>query len=198
MSSEEQLPKHPQSSPEEPAVSDDRGLPAAESPEEQLAGVTARLDELEAENKDLRDRYLRAVADLENFRKRVRREQADAARYHAEPIVRDLLAVVDNLERAVAHAGDGESASSLAEGVGLVLKSLRDLLRQHGVAEVEATTGAPFDPAVHEAVDRRDAGGEPNRIVEVWQRGYQLHDRLLRPARVVVSSSLADGVGPQR
>jgi molecular chaperone GrpE len=97
--------------------------------------------------------------------------------------------VLDNLERALSHAGEGGQEEKVAEGVALVLKSFQDLLRQHGAKPVAANPGDVFDPALHEAVDRRETRGEANRIVEVWQRGYQLHDRLLRPARVVVSAS---------
>lgn len=162
-------------------------LPAAESLEDQIASLTARLDQVETEKRELQERVLRAAAELENYKKRVRREQADAARYAAESLVRDLLPVLDNLERALAHAGGGNGAS-LVEGVTLVLKSLTDLLQQHGVKVIEAAIGEPFDPKIHEAVDRRASDGEPNRVVELWQPGYQMHDRLLRPARVVVSA----------
>jgi molecular chaperone GrpE len=175
MSSEEHAPKP--------------GMPAAEPLEDQINGLTERLAQLETENADLRDRHLRAVADLDNFKKRVRREQAENARYGAEPLVRELLGVLDNLERALSHTGDGGQDEKVAEGVALVLKAFQDVLRQHGVTPVEANPGNAFDPARHEAVDRRETDGDPNRIVEVWQRGYQLHDRLLRPARVVVSAS---------
>lgn len=163
-------------------------LPAAESLEEQISSLTARLDEVETERRDLQDRVLRAAAELENYKKRVRREQGDAARYAAEPLVRDLLPALDNLELALTHAGTGGGAS-LVEGVTLVLKSLRDVLKQHGVKVIEARVGEPFDPNVHEAIDRRLSDGEPNRVVELWQPGYQMHDRLLRPARVVVSAA---------
>jgi molecular chaperone GrpE len=163
-------------------------LPAAESLEEQIASLTTRLDQVESERRELQDRLLRAAAELENYKKRVRREQVDATRYAAEPLVRDLLPVLDNLERALAHAAGGGEGASLVEGVTLVLKSLQDVLKQHGVKAVEARVGEPFDPNVHEAVDRRVTEGEPNCVVELWQPGYQMHDRLIRPARVVVSA----------
>lgn len=165
----------------------DGDLPVAESPEEQITNLIARLEEVDAENKRLQDQHLRSAAEVDNFKKRVRREQLEAARYAVEPLVRDLIPVVDNLELAVAHAGAG--ADSVTQGVTMVLKSLYDVLRQYGLSVVEAQPGQPFDPKLHEAVDRREVDGEPNRIVEQWQKGYQMHDRLLRPARVVVSAS---------
>lgn len=166
-------------------------LPVAESPEEQIASLTARLDTVEQERRELEDRHLRAVADLDNFRKRVRREQAEAARYAVEPLARELLAVVDNLERALEHAGGDGGTAPLVEGVSLVLRSLDEVLRRHGVTVVEAEPGQPFDPNRHEAVERREGAGEPNRIVQVWEKGYAMHERLLRPARVSVSAAPA-------
>lgn len=162
-------------------------VPAVESVDEQLATVTARLDEVETEKRDLHERLLRAAAELDNFKKRVRREQVEAARYAAEPLVRELIPVVDNLERAVSHAESG--GSSLVEGVALVLKSFHDVLRQHGVKSIEAVAGDPFDPNLHEAVERREVDGPANRIVQQWEKGYQMHERLLRPARVTVSAA---------
>jgi molecular chaperone GrpE len=168
--------------------SDADHLPVPESAEEQIAQLAARLDQLEADKKQLQDQHLRGAAELDNYKKRVRREQLESARYAAEPLVRDLIPVVDNLERAVQHAGGGGDGSSLAEGVTLVLKSLQDVLRQHGVKTIEAQKGEVFDPNLHEAVDRREDDGAANRIVDQWERGFQMHDRLLRPARVVVSA----------
>lgn len=165
-------------------------VPAVEPVEEQLASLAARVEQVEAEKRDLQERFLRSVAELDNFKKRVRREQGDAARYAVEPLVRDLVPVVDNLERALAHA-EGGAGNPLVEGVSLVLKSLLDVLKQHGVKTIEAAAGEVFDPNLHEAVERREVDGEPNRIVQLWQRGYQLHDRLLRPARVTVSAPRA-------
>jgi molecular chaperone GrpE len=191
MSSEDHPSKYPSafhSTASGSDAGDPETLPVAESAEQQVASLTARLDAVEAENRELQDRFLRSAAEFENSKKRMRRDQAEASRYAAEPLVRDLLPIVDNLERAVTHAGDG-NAASLAEGVTLVLKSLHDVLKQHGVKFVEAQAGESFDPNLHEAVDRREGDGAPNLVVDAWQRGYQLHDRLLRPALVVVSAA---------
>ena len=163
-------------------------LPASESPDEQISSLTARLDQVEAEKREADDRYLRAAADLDNFKKKTRRDQLDAARYAAEPFIRELLPVIDNLERAVAHA-ESSGDASLLEGVSLVVKSLHDLLKQNGVSVIETEVGEVFDPKRHEAIDRRLSSQGPNRVLELWQRGYTMHDRLLRPARVVVSSA---------
>jgi len=131
------------------------------------------------------DLYVRERAEVENFKKRMQREKNEALRFASESLVRDLLTVVDNLERAVEHA-DRED-SSVIEGVQLVLKSLHDILERHGVKRIEAV-GEPFDPAQHEAMAQiESAEHEPNHVVDQHHRGYRLHDRLLRPALVTVS-----------
>jgi molecular chaperone GrpE len=148
------------------------------------------LEEKTAEAHANHDRVLRERAELENFKKRMQREKADALRFASEPLIRDLLPVVDNLERAVEHAGSGQS---VVEGVRLVLKSLQDILERHGVKRIEAV-GAPFDPSRHEAMAQvESAEHEPNRVVAQHHSGYLLHDRLLRPALVSVSSRKSNG-----
>jgi molecular chaperone GrpE len=121
----------------------------------------------------------------------MQREKADALRFACEPLIRELLPVVDNLERALAH-GDGNGKSVL-EGVQLVLKSLLGILERHGVRRIEAV-GEPFDPTRHEAMARvESAETEPNRVLEQHHTGYLLHERLLRPALVTVSSRKTNG-----
>ncbi len=154
------------------------------------------LKERETEAKASYDRFLRERADLENFRKRVAREREEAARYGIEGFVKSLLPVIDNLERAVDHAASGGNGRPLLEGVGLVLKSLRSILEQHGVQVISAQ-GQPFDPAVHEAMEQVDtADHAPNTVVREHQRGYKLHDRLIRPALVGVSKRPAGSGDP--
>ena len=126
---------------------------------------------------------------MENFKKRMQREKAEALRFAIEPLVRDLLPVIDNLERAVDHAASGGNGQPLLEGVRLVLKNALDVLERHGVIRVEAAGGRPFDPNRHEAVAQvPDARRQPNQVVEQFAPGYTLHDRLLRPGQVSVST----------
>ena len=154
------------------------------SVEEYLQDLQFKLEEQTSEAKKYQDLYLRERADLENFKRRMLREKAEALRFAVEPLVRDLLAVVDNLERAVSHAGEGETL--VVEGVRLVLKSLYEVLERHGITRIDAT-GKPFDPAHHEAIARVDSPDhEPNQVVAQHQSGFLLHDRLLRPAMVSV------------
>jgi len=165
---------------------------AAPTPEaasgEEIARLQGELTKKEAEAQVNYDRYLRAVADLDNFKKRNQRERAETLRFAQEPLIRDLLPVVDNLERAVGHAEGGGNGKPLVEGVNLVLRSLLDLLEKHGVSRIEAR-GQAFDPARHEALARVELPDEePNRVVDQYQPGYLLHDRLLRAAQVTVST----------
>jgi molecular chaperone GrpE len=157
------------------------------------ASTDPEVAQLQAELADLRDRSVRTLADFENYRKRSERERDDLRRYAVSDVLRDLLPVVDNLERALAAGG---SVDDLKLGVDLTLRQFKDLLRQRGVAEVKAA-GEPFDPAVHEAVAREeDPGVAVPTVQQELQRGYTLHGRLLRPALVRVAMPGGSGGSP--
>ncbi len=159
---------------------------APASLEEQLAEATRRADE----NYDL---YLRERAELENFRKRSARDRIEASRFAIEPLARDLLPVVDNLERAVAHAIATGEAPAVIEGVEMVLGSAGEMLERHGVQRINAV-GQVFDPSLHEALAQVESDEvEANHVVEQFLPGYKLHDRLLRAAQVSVSTGPATG-----
>jgi molecular chaperone GrpE len=141
--------------------------------------LRGRLQRAEAERRAVLERTREALADAEASVRRVR-EEADRARpFAAEPVLRDLLAIVDDLDRAVA-AGEGGA------GVAMIQRQSVDLLRRHGAERVSALE-QPFDPAAHEAVSTAPAAGAPNRVLAELSAGYRLHGRLLRPARVVVT-----------
>jgi molecular chaperone GrpE len=136
-----------------------------------------------------RDRLLRLQADFENFRKRAAREREEMARFGAQNLVKDLLSVVDNLDRALDHArqSDGGDLEGLLQGVELVHRELLGVFEKHHIAVIDAD-GQAFDPALHEAMAQTPDGSvEPNTVIDVLQKGYQLRDRLIRPARVVVA-----------
>jgi molecular chaperone GrpE len=161
--------------------------PAAEpEPEPQ---PPALVDELEAERAradENYDKYLRAVAELDNFRKRARQEIEEFRRYATEGLITELLAVVDNLGRALDSAEQNGDVGTLTQGVSLTLRQLIDILESQGLRAIEAE-GRRFDPHLHEAVLRVDV--EPdldNVVIEELQRGYMLGDRVLRPAMVKV------------
>jgi molecular chaperone GrpE len=133
------------------------------------------------------DKYLRERADLENYRKRVQKEKEEILKYGNESFIMEILPSVDNLERALEHAPEGEPDAVL-EGVKLTLSLLMSTLKKFGVAPVEAEKGTPFNPAFHQAMSQVEtAEQEPNTIVAVFQKGYLLNDRLLRAAMVTVA-----------
>jgi molecular chaperone GrpE len=147
-----------------------------------------------AELAELKDRHLRLAAEYDNFRRRSLKERQDLHNYANENVFKELLPIVDNLERAVTHARREEQrpdSDNLLQGIELTHRSLLQILTRHGVVEIEAQ-GKPFDPQVHEAVRRVPSGEhEPGTVVEVYQKGYKLKDRMLRPAMVAVASEPA-------
>ncbi len=167
--------------------------PAREEPSDPTAEqerVEEDLDAL-ADTKRERDEYLelaqRTRADFENYKKRVARESAEAERRGMAKLVRELLPVVDNLERALAVAESEDAASGVADGIRLVLQDLRALLERTGVESYDPA-GEPFDPSHHEAITSRSQDDtEPGVVLEVVDKGYRLNGQVLRPARVVVS-----------
>lgn len=165
-----------------------------ESPPETspLAELEAKLGAAEKEKKDNWDRYLRAAADLENLRKRQKRELDDARLETKQKVLKEMLPVVDNLERAIEHAGEADpSVKPIVEGVQLVLRQFSTAFERLGVQPVEAM-GQPFDPNLHEAISQQESDAAPGTIVQVLQRGYRSGDRLLRPALVVVAKPKAE------
>lgn len=157
--------------------------------------ITAdELDALRAERDELRDRFMRALADAENSRKRAERDRREAEQYGGSRLARDLLPVFDNLKRALDAASDETraSASALIEGVELTLRELTNVLTKHGVAPIEPAIGDSFDPQQHEAMFEAPLPGtKAGQIIQVMSVGFLLHDRLLRPAQVGVSSNTA-------
>ena len=136
------------------------------------------------EAQDMRDRYLRAVADFENFRKRSEREKADFFKYALAGMMKDILPVLDNFDRALDHAEEGDE---FHKGVHLIYKQLFDVLQRHGLKTIDES-GVHFDPNIHEAVVREEDASVPSHtVVAILQKGYFLHDRLLRPALVKVA-----------
>ncbi len=143
----------------------------------------------EIETKKNYDLFLRQSADLENFKKRVAREKEEAFKYGNEALVKDLLPILDNLERALEHADLGGNGKPLLEGIELTLKGFLEILEKHGVTQISAK-GETFNPQKHEAfaqVESKDH--EPNTVVQELHKGYFMRDRLLRPSLVSVAKS---------
>ncbi len=159
----------------------DRGAP------DEVGALRARAEAAEK----ARDEYLnlaqRTRADFENYQKRVQRDLAQERRYAQAPLASDILAALDNLERATAAARQAGESGPLVQGVAMVQSQLLDVLRRHGVTRIEAQ-GQPFDPNLHEAVMQQPSREyPPSTVVQVFEQGYLIHDRVLRPARVAVS-----------
>lgn len=145
------------------------------------------LEQKDEEITQLKDRVLRIAAEMDNTRKRLERERADAVAYANENIIREMLPIVDNLERALQHGETDANHKSLLEGVTITLKGFKDALGRFGCASFEAT-GKAFDPNLHEAVMQQEAREHSeNTVIQELQKGYTLHERLVRPAMVVVS-----------
>ncbi len=173
--------KSPQGDSEPPAP------PAASGSAEKTADS---LEEARAEIARVRDQLLRTAADYDNFRKRTRRELEDAQKRGREELLRDLLPVFDNLERAVVHAGQASDAKAVADGVGMVLKQFADTLGRIGIKRI-AAVGKAFDPSQHEAIQQVETDEHPpGTVVAEVQPGYAMGDKLVRAAMVVVAKPL--------
>ena len=164
------------------------------------------LDKLEENRKASEanyDLYLRSQAEIENMKKRNKREKEDWLKYANESLIKDILPSLDNLENALAHADNENSARALRDGIELTLKGLKDALTKSGLESVDAQ-GEAFDPCFHEAVSQvEDDQVKPGTIVQELQKGYLLNKRLIRPAMVVVSKtgssqSVNQGEAPTR
>jgi len=193
MSTNEERPsrvKRDSSSPDAKAqesAADDDGKPEAPEGAKGAEKAADPMEEARAEVGRVRDQLLRTAADFDNFRKRTRRELEDAQKRGREELLRELLPVFDNLERAVVHAGQASDAKAVADGVQMVLKQFADTLGRIGIKRVP-TVGSAFDPTLHEAIQQLETDEHPpGTIVAEVQPGYAIGDRLLRAAMVVVA-----------
>lgn len=148
----------------------------------------SQVEELQSQLAAAEDRVLRAYAELDNYRKRANRLLQEETKYAPLPLMRDLLPVVDNLERAIQSADQQGDSAKLLEGVKMIAQQLLGVLERHHCRPIEAK-GAAFDPHVHEAITQIPSGElPPGTVAEVTLTGYQLHDRIVRPAQVLVST----------
>src|SRR5262245_59498258 len=154
-------------------------------PAEVMAAVTAERDQLQTEIAELQDRMLRRQAEFENFRRRTERDRSDFLQYAGMEIVRDILPIVDDFERALKSES---SDAGYRKGVELIYQRLLETLKKIGLEPIEATIGQEFDPNVHQAGLREETGDAPdNTITDEFQRGYNFKGKLLRPAMVKVA-----------
>lgn len=155
-----------------------------------LKEMEARLESLEKEAKESYDRFLRVSAEFENYKKRAAREMNDFRKFANESFVKAMLPVVDNLDRAIeSSSNDDHAQNSVVEGVNMTLKEILKVFEQFNVRPFESL-GKAFDPALHQAVMQEKTDDHPeNTVLNELQKGYMMHDRLLRPAMVVVSKT---------
>ena len=187
-------PQDPSSTPSNPDGVADEPV-AADDP---LEDLEAKLTAAQAEAIENHDRMLRMAAELDNYKKRAARDLDDIKKYATENLIRQLLTVVDNLERAIASAAsENESDQRLVDGVALTLAEIMKILEKHYVSPIQAL-GEPFDPAFHQAMCQEEHTDQPpNTVVQEFQKGYLIHERLLRPAMVVVSKAAQNGQAPE-
>ncbi len=180
--------------PEQPTPSGngaDADKAAATAVLEDIDALRSRAAQAERDRDELRDLAQRTRADFENYQKRIQRDLAQERRYAHGSLAADLLPALDNLDRATAAAKQAGETGPLVQGVALVQSQVLDILRRHGITPIDAQ-GQPFDPNLHQAVMQQPSGGvPPGTVLQVLEQGYKLHDRVLRPARVVVSAAMA-------
>ncbi|MFW2588347.1 nucleotide exchange factor GrpE [Sagittula sp. SSi028] len=173
---------------------DDVETAEADYADEEISDEALEVDTLRAERDDFKDKYMRALAEADNARKRAAKDRQEAQAYGGTRIARDLLPVYDNLNRALIAAKETDSGAStaLVEGVELTLKELLNVFDRHGVTRVAPEIGDKFDPKIHEAMFEAPVPGTTaGEIIQVSAEGFMLNDRLLRPAQVGVSSTPA-------
>lgn len=178
----------PKSLDELAAEADQIDLDAASANAETIAALTAERD-------DFKDRFIRAVADAENVRKRAERDRREAENYGGSKLARDLLPVYDNMQRAIESISEDQrqAQAALIEGIELTMRALLNVFEKHGMTQINPEVGDKFDPQLHEAMFEAPLPGtKAGDIIQVSARGFMLHDRLLRPAQVGVSSMPAN------
>ncbi len=172
----------------EPAGATPPAPAAPPTPESELAAAKAALASLE-------DRIRRQQADFVNETRRIQRQSDERVKFAVQPVLADLLGVVDALHGAIDGLKDSEHERRVAEGLKLVEKELLEALGRHGVGRIDAM-GKPFDPTFHEAILEMEGAGAPGSVLQVTRPGFLLHGRLLRAAHVIVSKAKASGAAP--
>ncbi|MFQ5328849.1 MAG: nucleotide exchange factor GrpE [Thermodesulfobacteriota bacterium] len=155
----------------------------------EIASLEERLTEKSGEAEENYNKFLKSCADLDNFKKRTEREKRELLDYAHDTLIKELLNVIDNMERALSHANDDVDIESLKEGLALSIEQIFPMLQKFGLEKVSAV-GEPFDPNIHEAVSHEESGDHaPETVIREFQKGYKLKGRLLRPAMVAVSKA---------
>ena len=183
-------PRDPAPDDNQDPLADDAAAEIDRAMDDDVAEVEKAADErrtIRDELDESKDRVLRLAAELENYRKRVARQREEEQRYANMQLIRDLLPVLDNMQRAIEAAEKTDGGGGLLQGFQMVARQLREMLKQHNCEEIEAID-QPFDPHLHEAVTQQVSDEHPaNTVLAVVQAGYRLYDRVVRPSQVIVS-----------
>ena len=168
---------------------------SGDSPEaEALANLEAEYEAYKVESEKQHDQMLRTMAEFDNSRKRTEREKEESLKYALESFVKELIPTVDSIERAIQSTAESEDFGALAEGVEMIFKGILSTLEKRGVIPIDAVN-EPFDPMQHEAVMHVESEDVPeNHVIEEWQKGYLLHNRVIRPSMVSVSKGKSEQV----
>lgn len=174
----------------------------AESPEKVIETLRAGYEKKEEEARQAQERFMRTLADFENYKKRAQRDQSDALKYANEKLIKELLPVIDNLERALTHSRETRDFDRMMEGVELIRKQLLSALGKFGVVPIESLN-QPFDPSLHQSIGQIEveegSDAKENQVIGETQKGYHLNDRVLRPSLVMIAKKKAppsgDGAG---
>lgn len=174
---------------------------STDSPEKVIETLRAGYEKKEQEAKEAQDRYLRTLADFENYKKRTQRDQAEALKYANEKLIREFLPVIDNLERALSHSRETRDFNRMMEGVELIHKQLLSALGKYGVTPIESLN-QPFDPFLHQSIGQVEveegSDAKENQVVGETQKGYYLNERVLRPSLVTIAKKKAPPSGDGR
>lgn len=170
------------------AAADESAAAGAQAAQASTGAPEDQLRLVQAERDSLMQKWLLAVADLDNYRRRVQKEADQERRYAALPLARDLLPALDNLHRALEAARNGGDVNQLAQGVQMVTRQFDDIFAKHSIVPI-AAANKPFDPNLHQALQQVPAPGRPPlTVLQECERGYTLHDRVVRPSTVIVSA----------
>jgi molecular chaperone GrpE len=178
----------PQGQPSAGGDGQDQGNEAATAVLDDLEALRQRTQTLERERDEFRGLLQRTRADFENYQKRAQRDLSQERRYWHGALALDLLPVLDNFDRAVEAASQAGESGPLMQGVALIQSQVLDILRRHGITPIDAL-GKPFDPNLHQAVMQQPSDQPPGTVVQVLEKGFMIHDRVLRPARVAVAAA---------
>jgi molecular chaperone GrpE len=154
--------------------------------QKELPPERSEADLLKEQLEELKNKWLRALADFDNYKKRVALEQDQFVKFANEGLIRELLPVLDGLDKALSAAGSAKVNEGLIKGLALISRQVKDALSKFGLEEIEAV-GKPYDPSLHEAILQKESSGPENVILEEMQKGYTLHGRVIKPSMVIVS-----------